>query len=243
MPSNWEPSVNDAAVRSLLTPTADAAATDAARQITYLKLRVRLRDHVRRAGLVIDALIEDCVDLTMARILVEFGPASATQHFAGGGELRWVFAVATLEAAKVLRSADMDLIATSLAERSGDIAAELEPKANAGGTGSAVASGDGASGTPPANSRQPLDAVFDCVRSAIGLYLTQHRTSARQENLAMYLRFTFTKIRQKDLGRLYARTPGAVNQRISLTRRELTKATAHCFNNNAVAVGSERSKR
>ena len=229
MASRWEPHVDDGAVRSLLTPLKTATATDAARQIIYLKLRVRLRDHVRRAGLMIDALIENCVDLTMARILVEFAPADAVRHFADGGELKWVFAVATLEAAKALRSADVDLVATSLADRAGDIAAEFEPAADV----------YGARRPPP---RQPLDALFECVRRAIGLYLTRHRTAARHENLAMYLRFAFTKIRQKELGRLYARTPAAVNRRISLTRRELTKAAEHCFNHEAVSKEVEGNK-
>lgn len=227
MASRWEPHVDDAAVRSLLTPLKNATATDAARQIIYLKLRVRLRDHVRRAGLVVDALIENCVDLTMARILMEFGPADAVRHFADGGELAWVFAVASLEAKKVLRYADADLIATSLAERAGDIASELEP----------VAVG----ATMPARSvsLQRLDALFACVRDSIGVYLDTSRTATRHENLAMYLRFTFTKLRHKELGRLYGRTTAAINQRVSLTRRELAKAAAHCF---AHADTSSRSK-
>lgn len=208
------PRIDDAAVRFLLTPRDVAPVADGARQAIYLQLRVRLREHVRRAGLVIEAMMEDCVDRTMARALTEFSGRLTVGSKPEGDALVWLFSLALVEASHLVRTADHDLVANALNNQVGELAAELQPHLD---------------DKSAANSNPRLLRIYDCVRIAVTTYLSVNRKTVRSESLAMYLRFTFADMRQKDLARLYGRTAPAVNQRLSQTRRELRRVVAHCF--------------
>ena len=222
MTTHWEPFITDADVRLLLTPAEPNVAADALRENIYLRLRVRLRSFVRRTGLVLEELRESCVDLTVLRARTDFVAADLAGQFAAGGELAWVLKLAAEFAPQCVEQSDADLVQHALKNGAGDVAAAIDPlrKVQRGRAGMRA---DG-----PATERS-LGAVFDCVRQAIGQYISSHRTATRHENLAMYLRFTFAKAQHGELASLYHRSTDAINQRLSKTRRELTAAARHCY--------------
>jgi len=222
MTAYWEPALNDADVRLLLTPAESNVEADALRENIYLRLRVRLRSFLRRSGLVLEDVRETCVDLTVLRARTEFIALDAGGLFATGGELAWVLKIAAETAPQCVEQSDEDLVLHSLQNGAGDVAAAIDPR-RAAQTGRA-----GLRGNAPASALS-LAAVFDCVRHAVEQYLSSHRRTTRHENVAMYLRFTFAKATHKDLANLYNRSPDAVNQRLSKTRRELTAAAQHCY--------------
>ena len=208
------PRVDDAAVLLLLAPDDTTPIADGVRQAIYLQLRVRIREHVRRAGLVIEAIMEDCVDRTMARALTEFSANLTVDPRFADGALAWLFSLALDEAGHMVRAADHALVVNALNNQAGELAAALQPEPD---------------DQSVVRSSTRLLGIYQCVRIAISNYLCINRKTVRSESLAMYLRFTFAGMRQKDLARLYDRTPPAVNQRLSQTRRELRGVVAHCF--------------
>lgn len=215
MTPHWEPALTDAEVRFLLTPAKSNAEADALRENIYLRLRVRLRGFVRRGGLVVEEVRESCVDLTVMRARSEFVEADAAELFASGGELAWVFNIGAEVAPQCVEENDADFVRYALQNGAGDVAASIDPRRKVQ--------------KHEAEADHSLTAVFDCVRQAVGRYLASHRQAIRQENVAMYLRYTFSNMRHKELASLYNRTPEAVNNRICKTRRELTDAAKHCY--------------
>lgn len=222
MTTHWEPPLTDADVRFLLTPAEANVEADALRENIYLRLRVRLRSFLRRSGLVIEDLRESCVDLSVLRARSEFVAIDIAGRFSKGGELAWVLQITAEVAPQCMEQSDAELVLHSLQNGAGDVAVAIDPNRKVQ-TGRAGQRGDALT------SSGSLGSIFECVRRAIGLYLSTHRKATRHENVAMYLRFTFTKATHKELSSLYNRSIDAVNQRLSKTRRELTDAARHCY--------------
>ena len=203
-----QPTLTDADLLALFRPGELAAALDGYRLAVYLQLRVRVRTHFRLSAGVLDAKIEECVDRTLARTLLEFASAARSTRI-----LAWVFEIASQEIPTPLPVTDEQLVTDAMRARLGEVAAALREPESAGV--SAQAADD--------------DALYRCLQQKITAYLSGGRARLRSENFAMFIRFTFAGFRAKHLAQLYGRTPHAVNQRLSQTRIEMRAHVAECF--------------
>jgi DNA-directed RNA polymerase specialized sigma24 family protein len=212
--------MTDDDVRELLTPSGRVdPELDGMRQALYLKLRVRLRAHLRYAANALGNRIEDCLDL----VLLECVDARHKRDHQSI-TLAWVYSVADERARRMIEENDIELVAQTIATQVGELAAHLE--AAPAKPGDPQKTHEHAIDLPRDKS---LFALYECVRGSVARWLTQHRTAQRATNLAMFLRFEFGGLRIKHLHRIYDRSEGAIKQRLSVTRRELRDAVAPCY--------------
>lgn len=241
MTPRFAPHLTDDDVRLLFAGDARTPPhADGARQALYLKLRMRVREHLRHAAYGLGDRLEDCVDNTFVMCLEAIAKASRGDLPPPPQTLGWVFASAAACAQTLQVTADSALVGEVLDERIGQLAAALEPIS--------IQQRAIKAATTPANSQaseapallslqrgaggasgNSLQRLYECVQQQLSEWLRTNRSVQRSANLAMFLRFEFAGLRIKHLHRIYGRSEAAIKQRLSVTRRELKAAVVDCY--------------
>ena len=224
--SSFENSFGGDDIRRLLRPRIDTPAERARARLTELALKVRIRAHLRRAGMRIESVIESAVDRTMHRALADAAHAERIGTLDSHERtLQWIFFLADKAATAELKSQDDALIEQSLNTDVDSLAqrlasASVEENRAAKLTATRVGRGDD----------DHAAALHECVRHTISTWLATGRRASRHAAIAMYLRFEFTDASRLVLAHSYKReSKDAVGQRNHATRKELWSITRHCF--------------
>ena len=224
--SSFENAFGGDDIRRLLRPRIDTPAERARARLTELALKVRIRAHLRRAGMRIESVIESAVDRTMHRALADAAHAERIGTLDSHERtLQWIFFLADKAATAELKAQDDALIEHSLFEDVDSVAQRLAT--------TTIDDGGSAKAAPTRERRSGdghLTELHECVRHTISLWLATGRRTSRHVAIAMYLRFEFTDASRLVLAHTYKReSKDAVGQRNHATRKELRSITRHCF--------------